>query len=140
MSVPNQRIIKLGKREPRDGSHLYATYNLEALQTAMVELGGCGSALKLWLYINKNQDKFFNHFELSRAACEEWGIKKDSYYKGFEELVKHRYLMREDAFTNTYQFFEMPCKEEITFSETFDTADSENKNRAFRENRNTLGF
>jgi hypothetical protein len=49
--------------------------NLEALQMAMKTLKG--SSLKMWLYLNKNKERFT--FELSRAACLEWGIKKDSY-------------------------------------------------------------
>ena len=58
--------------------------NLDALQMAMKTLNGSG--LKLWLYLNKNQDGY--RFELSRVDCANWGIKKDSYYKAVEELIQ----------------------------------------------------
>ena len=76
--------------------------NLEALQQAMNTLKGSG--LKMWLYLNKNQDNY--RFELSRKACEEWGIKKDSYYDGFNDLVKHGYLRLSKEGSNVYHFFE----------------------------------
>ena len=68
----------------------------------MTELKGSG--LKMWLYINKNQDNY--RFELSRKACEDWGIKKDSYYDGFNDLVKHGYLRLSKEGSNVYHFFE----------------------------------
>ena len=77
-------------------------YNQDALQQAMTKLKGSG--LKMWLYINKNQDNY--RFELSRKACEDWGIKKDSYYDGFNDLVKHGYLRLSKEGSNVYHFFE----------------------------------
>ena len=98
MSVPNQKIVQIGKRTVRDGKNLYATMNLEALQQAMNTLKG--SSLKMWLYLNKNQEKYT--FELSRAACLEWGIKKDSYYDGVRELVEKGYLVQSRGGSNYY--------------------------------------
>ena len=63
-----------------------------------------GSGLKMWLYFNKNQDGF--RFALSQKACEEWGIKKDSYYKGISELIDKGYLWKENEKGNSYYFFE----------------------------------
>ena len=77
-------------------------YNQDALQQAMTNLKGSG--LKMWLYINKNQDNY--RFELSRKVCEDWGIKKDSYYDGFNDLVKHGYLRLSQPNSNIYYFFE----------------------------------
>ena len=90
------------QREKRDKNHLFAVYNQETLQQAMTKLKGSG--LKMWLYINKNKDGY--RFELSRKACEEWGIKKDSYYDGFNDLVKHGYLRPSKEGSNVYHFFE----------------------------------
>lgn len=58
----------------------------------------------MWLYLNKNQDNY--RFELSRKACEEWGIKKDSYYDGIRNLIDHGYLRQMCAGSNIYVFFE----------------------------------
>ena len=102
MSVPNQRVVQIVQKEPKDKHHLYAMYNQDALQQAMTKLKGSG--LKMWLYINKNQDNY--RFELSRKACEDWGIKKDSYYDGFNDLVKHGYLRLSKEGSNVYHFFE----------------------------------
>ena len=77
-------------------------YNQDALQQAMTKLKGSG--LKMWLYINKNQDNY--RFELSRKACEDWGIKKDSYYDGFKDLVTNGYLRLSKEGSNVYHFFE----------------------------------
>ena len=102
MSVPNQKIVQIARRTKRDKDHLFATTNLESLQQAMNTLKGSG--LKMWLYLNKNQDNY--RFELSRQACEEWGIKKDSYYDGIRNLIDNGYLRPQRAGSNIYIFFE----------------------------------
>ena len=58
----------------------------------------------MWLYINKNQDGY--QFELSQKACKEWGIKKDSYYDGFKDLMSNGYLRLSKPGSNIYYFFE----------------------------------
>ena len=60
----------------------------------------------MWLYLNKNQERYT--FELSRAACLEWGIKKDSYYDGIKELIDKGYLVQARDGSNYYTFFESP--------------------------------
>ena len=107
MSVPNQKIVQIGKRTVRDGKHLYATMNLDAMQQAMRTLKG--SSLKMWLYLNKNQENYT--FDLSRTACLEWGIKKDSYYDGVRELVEKGYLVQAREGSNYYTFYEAPRTE-----------------------------
>ena len=77
-------------------------YNQEALRQAMTKLKGSG--LKMWLYINKNQDNY--RFELSRKACEDWGIKKDSYYDGIKDLIANGYLRQSQPGSNLYIFYE----------------------------------
>lgn len=66
----------------------------------------------MWLYINKNQDNY--RFELSRKACEDWGIKKDSYYDGFNDLVKNGYLRLSKPGSNIYYFYENALAENPT--------------------------
>ena len=102
MSVANQKIIKLAPRVKRDKDHYYATMNLEALQEAMKVLGG--SSIKLWLYFNKNADEY--KFELSRAECEKWGIKKDAYYHAVKELTDKGFLVPICVGSNIYLFHE----------------------------------
>ena len=69
----------------------------------------------MWIYINKNQDGY--QFELSRKACEEWGIKKDSYYDGLRDLENNRYLRQAKPGSNIYHFFENALAENPTFGE-----------------------
>ena len=102
MTYPNQKEVQVAERAPRDGRHLYSMNNLDALRQAMNCLKGSG--LKMWLYLNKNQDNY--RFELSRKACEEWGIKKDSYYDGIRNLIDHGYLRPIRAGSNIHIFFE----------------------------------
>lgn len=66
----------------------------------------------MWLYINKNQDGY--RFELSRQACAEWGIKKDSYYDGFNDLVNKGYLRLSQPGSNIYYFYENALAENPT--------------------------
>ena len=102
MSVPNQKTVKLAPRIKRDSEHLYCMANLEALQSAMQILNGSG--LKLWLYLNKNQDGY--RFELSRVDCAKWGIKKDSYYSAVDELINKGFLVQDHYGSNMYWFHE----------------------------------
>jgi hypothetical protein len=50
-----------------------------------------GESLKLWLYLNKNQDGYT--FDLSQKALEAWGLKKDSYYTAKDKLIELGYLI-----------------------------------------------
>ena len=59
-----------------------------------------GSGLKLWLYLNKNQDNY--RTELSRVDCAKWGIKKDSYYSAFDELIKKGFLVQDHYGSNVF--------------------------------------
>lgn len=103
MSVPNQKIVNI-KQVKRNSENIYAMMNVEALQQAMIDLKECG--LKMWLYFNKNQN---NHgFELSKADCEKWGIKKNSYYRGIDELIEKGYLKPIKEGSNIYNFYEKP--------------------------------
>lgn len=102
MSVPNQKTVKLAPRTKRDSEHLYSMNNLDALQMAMKTLNGSG--LKLWLYLNKNQDGY--RLELSRVDCANWGIKKDSYYKAVEELIQKGYLVQDHYGSSLFWFHE----------------------------------
>ena len=110
MSVPNQKTIQIARRTKRDKDHLYAMMNLDALQKAMFDLKGSG--LKMWLYLNKNQDNY--QFELSRQACAEWGIKKDSYYDGLKNLEEKGYLHPIRPGSSIYVFYEAPQVENPT--------------------------
>lgn len=107
MSVPNQKTVQIARRTPRDKEHLYAMMNIDALKQAIEDLNGSG--LKMWLYLNKNQDNY--RFELSRQACAEWGIRKDSYYNGLKELEQKGYLHRLRPGSNTFIFYEAPQTE-----------------------------
>ena len=110
MTYPNQKEVQVAKRTPRNADHLYSMNNLDSLRQAMSTLKGSG--LKMWLYLNKNQDNY--RFGLSRVDCAEWGIKKDSYYDGFNDLVKHGYLRLSKEGSNVYHFFENALAENPT--------------------------
>ena len=89
--------------------------NLDAMQEAMKVLNGSG--LKLWLYLNKNQDGY--KFELSRVECAKWGIKKDRYYSAVEELVKKGFLVQDHFGSNLFWFYESAVSvKQNYFSET----------------------
>ncbi len=104
MSVANQDIVRLGNREPWDKEHIYSRMHIDALQEAMNNLKG--ETLKLWLYLNKNVDKY--ELELSQKACEAWGLKKDAYYTAKKKLIELGYLTPVKDGSNIYTFSEKP--------------------------------
>lgn len=108
MSVANQDIVRMGKREPWDSEHIFARIHVEALQEAMCKLKG--ETLKLWLYLDKNADRDKTgrafQLELSQKACEAWGIKKDAYYTAKKKLIELGYLTPIEEGSNIYIFNE----------------------------------
>lgn len=110
MTFPNQKEVQIAKRTPRNAEHLYSMNNLDALRQAMICLKGSG--LKMWIYLNKNQDNF--RFGLSRVDCAEWGIRKDSYYDGIKDLIANGYLRQSQPGSNLYIFYENALTENPT--------------------------
>ena len=104
---PNQKTISV-KKEQCDKSHLYATYNQKALQSAMLDLKG--ETFKLWCYLNKNQNGYT--LALSKVDALRWGIgSKSSYDRAIAELIQKGYLVNTQG--NYYNFYELPKDEEI---------------------------
>lgn len=138
MSVPNQKTIQLAARTRRDADNLYSMNNLDALQMAMQFLNGSG--LKLWLYMNKNQDGY--KFELSRVDCAKWGIKKDSYYSAVEELINKGFLVQDHYGSSHYWFHEKAVSERPKFfsesaNEVAENPKSESENTERNNTNNT---
>ena len=106
-TVANQKTIKVQK-EKTDKSNLYTITNLDALQSAMIDLKG--ETLKMWLYLNKNQNGY--EFALSRVDAIKWGIgSKSSYDRAIAELKEKGYLV--ETTSNHYDFYEKPKEETI---------------------------
>lgn len=85
---PNQFTIIFGNKMLADKTHPYTLMNSVALQNAMNDLKPAG--LKMWLYLVTLMDE--KDYGLSPKACQDWGIKKDSYYTGKDELIEKGYL------------------------------------------------
>ena len=106
-SNPNQKTIRVEKQQS-DRANLYAKYNLNALQLAMLSLKG--ETFKLWCYLNKNQNGYT--FALSKVDALNWGIgSKSSYDRAIAELIEKGYLVNIQG--NSYNFYELPRAEEI---------------------------
>ena len=139
MTYPNQKEVQVAKRTPRDSEHLYSMNNLDSLRQAMNCLKGSG--LKMWLYLNKNQNNY--RFGLSRVDCAEWGIRKDSYYDGIKDLIANGYLRQSQPGSNLYIFYENALTENPTsgYSEFYFTENTtpatEIQNRKY-ENQNRM--
>lgn len=142
-TVPNQKIVHIAKRETRDKNHLYSMANIEATKRAISELNGAG--LKVWLYMNKNQDNY--EWALSFKDATDFGLKKDSYYNGIKELEAKGYLVPFQEGSNKFYFYENPSPKfkqmqdsEIPpwFSETStEPLENSNKNSEKPERNNT---
>ena len=91
-----------------DEKHYYAKINLDALQTAMIDLKG--ESFKLWCYFSKNQSGY--EFALSAVDAIKWGVgSKSSYDRAVRDLVEKGYLV--ETTKNHYNFFEKPNSETI---------------------------
>lgn len=99
---PNQFKVVSGIRPKKDKDHLYTKVSIDALQKVCNDLNGV--ALKLYLYLVKNQEDF--ELALSPTAAKAWGIKKDSYYNAKDELIEKGYLVEKGNLT--YEFMELP--------------------------------
>ena len=99
----NQYTVTIGNRL-RDTNHPYILLGITPFQKACKDLDQIG-ALKLWLYLSHNQDGF--KLNLSQKACENWGIKKDSYYRAKNKLIEKGYLIPTDK-EEDYIFVETP--------------------------------
>lgn len=104
MSASNQYIVRIASREPFDKIHTYSLMHLDSLQKAMCNLKG--ESLKLWLYCNKNQDGY--QFDLSQAAVQNWGLKKDAYQTAKKKMIELGYLVPVSEDSNVLLFYENP--------------------------------
>ena len=124
-TVANQKTVNVQK-EKCSKDNLYAMYNLNALQDAMIDLKG--EALKLWLYIGKNQDGYT--FALSKVDAIKWGIgSKSSYDRAVKELIEKGYLVKTSG--NHYNFYEVPKVEKIEITVNKECAESTSENFNF---------
>lgn len=106
-TVANQKVITVAK-EKSNKENLYAIFNLNAMQHAMIDLKPSG--LKLWMYINKNQDG--HTFALSAVDAVKWGVgSRKSYDNAVKELQEKGYLVNKSG--NHFDFYELPKAEEI---------------------------
>lgn len=105
MAVPNQKIVYIGDRLPRDSEHPYSEQSIEAMAAAAKKLSG--DRFKVWLYLSKNRDDF--RLELSQKAVEhEWGVKKDTFQRAVKDMIDLGYLIEIDSEKNEWKFEEMP--------------------------------
>lgn len=101
-TVPHQKVIQV-KKEKCDKQNFYAAINLNALESAALDLQS--GAFKLWVYFAKNQTNFT--FALSSKAIEEsFGIKIKQYNNAIAELITKGYLIQDSG--NKYIFCEKP--------------------------------
>lgn len=106
-TVANQKTVKIQK-ELCDTQHLYAPINLDALQSAMIDLKG--ESFKMWIYLSKNRSGY--EFALSRVDAIKWGIgSSSSYDRAIAELRAKGYLV--EVSPNHFEFYEKPKAQTI---------------------------
>ena len=111
MASPNQKIVYIGERLPRDVSHPYTEQSIEAMAHAARELSG--DRFKVWMYLSKNRDDFV--LQLSQKDLLKWGVKKDTYQRAVNDLIELGYLVQIDEKKNEWRFEEFP--EEVKMEE-----------------------
>ena len=60
--------------------------------------------LRLWLFIAFSSEDTI--IKLSQGLCEEWGIKRSSYYAAMKELQEKGYLIYHED-TDSYTFYDI---------------------------------
>lgn len=103
MKYPNQYSIVFAPSPKTDANNPYNKINSDVLQEVCCDLSKVG-AIKLWLYLVAHSS--MKELALSQKACEEWGLKKDSYYSGKDELVNKGYLT--EIGPSRYEFRQIP--------------------------------
>lgn len=104
ITYPNQKIITMQKQKSDVGGDvLYTSFMQAAGKYACANLTKI-SALKLWLYLQKNSDGF--QFALSPKDCEAWGISRDAYKAGVAELIDKGFIRHQKG--NYYVFCDAP--------------------------------
>lgn len=103
-AAPNQKIVYIGDRMPRDSEHPYTEQSIEAMRHAASELSG--DRFKVWMYLSKNRDDFV--LELSQKDMLKWGVKKDTYQRAVNDLIELGYLVEVNAERNEWRFEEYP--------------------------------
>lgn len=102
--VPNQKAITI-KKEKTDKDNIYTMININAMETAALDLSA--GAFKLWIYFAKNQNNY--NFGLSSKAIEnEFGVKIKQYNNAIKELQEKGYLVKEKGYN--YNFYEKAVK------------------------------
>lgn len=100
-TVPNQKTVKIEK-EVCNKQNLYAAINLQAMESAAINLDA--GAFKLWCYFAKNQNNY--EFALSsKDVAESFGIKIKQYNNAVNELMEKGYLVNTKG--NNYVFHEI---------------------------------
>ena len=104
MSNPNQKKVTINKKECSK-KEKYAMINIEALKSALNNLSSM--AAELWLYFAKKQNH--HSFWLSMVDVRNFsGMSASSYHRAVNELIEKRYLIKDQAYQNQYEFYEEP--------------------------------
>ena len=109
---PNQRVVKIGPKEPCDKSHIYVSVNKAAMFAAMRDLREnttSKGAFDLWLYFASNQSGFETATGPACDCCIQTGLKKQVYESAFKALIDRGYLVGDKG---RYIFYEKPQKQE----------------------------
>ena len=109
ITYPNQKTITTRKQKvDADGDALYTSFLQSAGKHACKTITKL-SALKMWIYLEKNADGYF--FALSPKDCATWGITRDMYKAGIAELLDKGFIRHQEA--NRYIFCDAPAQETV---------------------------
>lgn len=108
--APNQRAITIQKQQS-DKKHLYAIINLAAMSEAARTLTSL-AGIKLWLYLDKNQDNYRIEAFSAQGFCEWANVSRAAYNTAFEELRDKGYLKLNEGTKTVFTFYEKPKQEE----------------------------
>ena len=128
-TVPNQWVLTINKDAINEDT-LYARFNMSALDNACKDLNA--GALKLWIYLSKNQDGYT--FALSPSDIKEkFNMGKTQYDNARKELLEKGYIVIERG--RYYKFYETPpnITEEELQAKYQASRDWEDANRHYRE-------
>lgn len=106
LTSPNQRRITVHKADKQKG---YTKIDPQACKSAMARLGY--SAFMLYMYFCLNATNF--QLVLSMVTlCAETGLKRNTYYAAFKELVDKGYLVCKPGTECLFDFYEDPAQRE----------------------------
>ena len=107
---PNQKRFIIHRNNPMNEKKQYLAISTENLATAARNLSG-EVAFKFYIYLAANRDNYSLDYSPQHFA-NIYGISIDSARRAADKLIEAGYLVKNEDYKNTFEFFEVSQKKD----------------------------